>query len=107
MYVALAVCCLAVFFSWLASIRRFRYGLFVSFFILGIFSALRYDFGTDYLTYVADFEYNESITFSTIIFDLEFTKEQGWAFFMKCFSPLGYIVFFGLLSVLFVIHIIA
>lgn len=99
MYVALAVCCLAVFFSWLASIRRFRYGLFVSFFILGIFSALRYDFGTDYLTYIADFEYNESITFSTIIFDLEFTKEQGWAFFMKCFSPLGYIVFFGLLSV--------
>lgn len=68
-------------------------------FYIGYFSALRYDFGTDYLTYVADFEYNESITFSTIIFDLEFTKEQGWAFFMKCFSPLGYIVFFGLLSV--------
>ena len=101
MYVALAVCCLAVFFSWLASIKRFRYGLFVSFFILGIFSVLRYDFGTDYLTYVADFEYNESITFSTIVFDFEFTKEQGWAFFMKCFSFLVYYLF------LFVIHIIA
>jgi hypothetical protein len=46
----------AVFFAWLKSIDKNNFGLIISFILIFIFLALRFDFGNDYLAYYEHFD---------------------------------------------------
>jgi len=89
----------AIFFAWLESIGRNKHGLKYAMFIVFLFFALRYNFGNDYMAYLASFqEIKESGSDY-----LDFVKpkyEIGWVFLNHFFAPLGFFVMLGFLAVI-------
>lgn len=82
--------------AYLAKYKQFGIGLKVSFFLIFLFLALRYNFGRDYPAYLTDFIKINS--YSNIdFFDKSLYYEPGWIFLCWIFEPLG---FFGLIFVL-------
>ncbi len=85
---------LAVFFAWLESNRSTKYGLKISMFIIFLFLALRYDFGSDYFAY---FNYFISINqFISPSIELIKGNEFGWFYLNRLFGGLGDIGFFAM-----------
>ena len=87
---------LSVFFAFLAQKKKLRFGLKVSFLLIFTFLALRYNYGSDYMTYYKDFFVINSYP-SINFFDKSFHYEAGWLFLCRVFSPFG---FFSLVIVL-------
>jgi hypothetical protein len=85
-----------VFFAYLARYKGYEFCLKVSFFLIFLFLALRYNYGNDYKQYLQDFliiNNYESIDYS----DISLYYEQGWLFLYRLFQSFG---FFSLVAVL-------
>jgi len=80
-----------VLFSWLKSSGKSRNGLRISFLLIFIFLALRYQYGNDYVSYLNLFE---SINFgSKIDFYIGqggYELESGWILLNYIFKPFGF-----------------
>jgi transmembrane protein EpsG len=87
----------AMLFAFLAKYKSFKYGLEISFFLIFLFLALRYNFGNDYPSYLNSFlEINR---FSTL--DLTHNLgdfEPGWKVLCRVFKPLGFFVMTAFLT---------
>ena len=80
---------IACLFAYFAQFERKATSLKISFFLIFLFLALRYEFGNDYRNYIDGFI---EITTQTKIF---FTGEQwepGWNFLHLIFKPFGFFV---------------
>lgn len=87
---------LAVWFAYLARFKELRFGLIISFSLIFIFLALRYNFGNDYQGYLQS--YINVNRYSEInYFENEFGFEPGWLFLYRISKPIG---FFGLTALL-------
>lgn len=87
---------IVVLFAYLARYRRTKFGLKVSFFIIFLFLALRYDYGNDYSGYLRHFlTINQYAWIDYFGKSLHF--EPGWTFLCRLFEPLG---FFAMMAVL-------
>lgn len=86
----------AVLAAYLARYSEFKFGLKISFFLIFIFLAIRYDFGNDYMSYYKGFISLNSYS-SVNYFDPSIPFEAGWIFLCRLFQPLG---FFSLVIVL-------
>ena len=87
-------------FAWQESRGALRNGLKIGFVIITLVSALRYDYGADYLGYIED--YNEALSYSIADY-LRFNediREPGWFMLMKLFEPFGVYVFFAFLAII-------
>jgi len=87
---------MATFFAWLEDTGKYKHGLKISFGLIFLFLALRYDYGNDYPVYLAAFgEINsyENINFSGNFRDMEI----GWVFLCWLCKPIG---FFGMTAIL-------
>jgi len=87
---------LAVFFAFISRYKDFRHGLKISFILIFIFLALRYNFGNDYQAYHNNFliiNNYDSINY----FNKSFQLEPGWLFLCRLFKPIG---FFGMVMIL-------
>ena len=85
-----------VLLAYLAQYKNQAYLLKVSFFLIFLFLALRYNFGNAYKIYLEDFLVINSyqlIDYS----DESLYYERGWLFLYRLFQPLG---FFALIAVL-------
>lgn len=87
----------AVLFAFLAKYKNFRYGLEISFFLIFLFLALRYNFGNDYSSYLKGFiDINR---YSPVdYFDKYYRVEPGWIFLCRIFKPLGFFVMIAVLA---------
>jgi hypothetical protein len=90
---------LAVFFAFLARYRNMRYGLTLSFLLIFLFLALRYQFGNDYNSYLGIFEEINSYA-SFNLFDKTIHVEPGWIVLCKLFKPLGFFAMVAVLALL-------
>ena len=96
MFEVIVVNVLAVFFAFISRYKDFRHGLKISFILIFIFLALRYNFGNDYKAYHNNFliiNNYDSINY----FDKSFQLEPGWLFLCRLFKPIG---FFGMVMIL-------
>lgn len=80
---------LVVFFAYLDSYKDFKYGLKISFTLIFIFLALRYNFGNDYKSYYNGYIKVNSYT-SINYFNNLFRFEPGWLFLCRVFKSLGF-----------------
>lgn len=89
-----------VIFAYLSRYRQIRYGLEISFFLIFLFLALRYNFGNDYMGYLRGFiEINR---YSPVdFFDKTLHFEPGWIFLCRIFKPLGFFTMVAVLSFLY------
>ncbi len=86
----------ATFFAYMARYKRYRQGLKISFTLIFIFLALRYNFGNDYKGYFnAFYEINKYNQIN--YFDKFYNVELGWIFLNHLFKPFG---FFAMIAVL-------
>lgn len=96
MIVTVTVGIMAVFFAWLAKYKNGQFGLWISFGLIFVFLALRYDFGNDYEAYLNGFlEINSYSSFS--IFDRIANYDTGWVLLCLLFEHIG---FFGMTAAL-------
>lgn len=89
---------IAVFFAFLESKKIYRHGLKISFLIIFLFSALRYEYGNDYIAYRDFFEYVNGFAFFDYSEDLH--HEIGWSFFNRIFYPFGFFTLVAFLSLI-------
>lgn len=78
-----------VFFAYLARYKNCEFFLKISFFLIFLFLALRYDYGNDYKAYLElflDVNRYESIDY----FDESVRTDPGWLFICRLFKPLGF-----------------
>ena len=95
-----------VFFAYLARYKGYEFFLKISFFLIFLFLALRYNYGNDYPQYFYTFldvkrhlgtDYSGEYLGKTMYFSFE----SGWLFLYKLFQPLGFPWgFFALVAVL-------
>lgn len=95
---ALFFCSIAVFFAWLESSGRNKYGLKISWISIFIFSALRYDFGNDYWSYPEFFKMVKSTSISSLDLGLIKGNEFGWLYLNYLFSNVGFFVMIAFLA---------
>lgn len=96
MIVVLILGVLAMFFAWLEGIGQYKHGLKISFGLIFIFLALRYNYGSDYPSYLIFF--NELKINSIIDIYIEKWKiEPGWILLNWICKPIG---FFGMTAIL-------
>lgn len=92
---------ISIFFAYLAQYKEFDWGLKISFLLIFIFLALRYNFGRDYMGYYEIFVSVQSYSFSEL-FDssINIHGEIGWLILCKLFKPLGFFSLIAFLSLL-------
>ena len=87
---------IVVFFAYQARHKRTEFFLKVSFGLIFLFLALRYDYGNDYSAYLKGFlEVNRVETID--YFDKYLHFDPGWIFLCRIFWPFG---FFAMMAVL-------
>ena len=72
MYFVLICCSLAILFAWQESRGALRNGLKIGFVIITLVSALRYDYGADYLGYIDD-----SYLFNVVDYRVDYKLVSG------------------------------
>ena len=88
-----------VLFAYLAKYKNTKWGLKVSFSLIFIFLALRYNFGNDYKSYLKAFiDINKYIQFD--VFDKSNEFEVGWTILYRIFRPLGFFVMIAVLALI-------
>jgi hypothetical protein len=80
----------ALAFSILASLYRSKFSLLLGFFVVFVFLALRYDYGTDLPTYRLLFETLRNNTLAEIIAQRDGQFEIGYKLLNKLFAPFGF-----------------
>lgn len=100
MIVTVILCVLAVFFAYLAKFKNMQYSLLVSFTLIFLFLAFRFNFGNDYKAYLEGFiEINKYRSIDFFNSGLHF--EPGWILLCRLFEPLGFfslIIFLSLIN---------
>ncbi|MBO7226092.1 MAG: EpsG family protein [Bacteroidales bacterium] len=99
MYFVFICCLVAILFAWFESKGLLNNGLKIGFIVITLVSALRYDYGCDYLGYIEDFKDASSYSIIDILTFNEDIREPGWYLLMKIFEPFGVYVFFAFLAV--------
>ena len=89
MYEVIELNVLAVFFAYITRYKDFRHGLKISFLLIFIFLALRYNFGNDYKNYYQGFININSYS-SINYFNNSYHFEAGWLFLCRLFKPFGF-----------------
>jgi len=102
MLVVLFVNIFAIFFAFLESNKIIKNGLVISFLIIFIFLALRYDYGNDYGMYITGFDIINSSQYLDI-FSESIHFEPGWVVLCMLFKPVGFFVMVAVLSFLYCI----
>lgn len=100
MYFVLSCCIISIFLAWRESKGHLKNGLKIGFIIITLVSALRYDYGADYLGYINDFKEASYYTISDYLSFNENIREPGWFLLMKLFEPVGPYVFFAFLAII-------
>jgi transmembrane protein EpsG len=99
MIVYLGLVILSVFFTWLQQAGAFKYGLKLTFFLLFIFLALRYDYWNDYMGFFDGYLSLKSLQDEDFYFK---GYEFGWLylnyFFKYLFGDLGFHVMVAFMS---------
>lgn len=89
----------SVLFAYLAKYKDTQWGLKVSFSLIFLFLALRYNFGNDYEGYLDNFiQIDQNDQLYNSIYSLQF--ELGWMFLNWLFRPLGFFVMTAVLALL-------
>jgi len=99
MVVVILISTASVFFAWLESSGRYKHGLKIALFLIFLFLALRFNFGNDYMAYLASFH---EIKDSGSDFS-DFVKpkyEFGWVYLNHLFAPFGFFIMTGFLACL-------
>ncbi len=87
-----------VFLAFFARFKNWEFLLKISFGLLFVFLALRYDYGNDYQAYLKDFMRLSFSDFTSYSKTTHF--EPGWTFLCYLFRPLGAKGFFAMTAVL-------
>jgi hypothetical protein len=109
MVVVIALGLLSMFFAWLESSGEYKHGLKISFILIFLFLALRYNFGNDYMEYLKGFIKIERYSASDF-FNKNNYYEPGWIFlcwlFNKSFGFFAMVAVLALLNCLVYYHFI-
>jgi hypothetical protein len=94
MWITISLSLLVIIISYCARYKRAEFALPLSFLIIFIFTAIRFNYGTDYPGYYKMF--NSITTFSKIFstYSKAFQVEKGWLILCYIFKPIG---FFGMI----------
>lgn len=98
MYIVIFTNILTILFAYLESKKIIKNGLLISFFILFVFLALRYDFGNDYISYLKMFK-EISNGFIKIDFEDSNAIEVGWVYLCQLFKPFGFFLMIASLAI--------
>ena len=98
MITSIIISLIAFFFACIGSRNKNFKGLEIAFAIITIFSCLRYNFGTDYMSYMEDFDSINKYSVDYILFDSSF-KDKGWDIIQYYVYPIGWFLFVGLISI--------
>lgn len=98
MLVLIIVGILSVFFAYLAQFNKFKFGLKLSFLLIFLFLALRYDFGNDYDAYLEKFQFLEKYGLEAFLNNDE--SEKGWVYLNILFLPFGFFVLVAFLALI-------
>ena len=98
MIIAIFVSFVALLFAFFGSKNKNFKGLEIAFLILTLFSCMRYNYGTDYKSYMNEFyEINRySINY---ILDNKAFKDKGWFVIQSFMYPIGWFPFVALISI--------
>lgn len=77
--------------------KQFKYGLEVAWIIICGFLAIRYDFGNDYMGYLAGFE--DVNSYPTFKIDTDDHYEPGWQLLCHLFAPFGFYAMVAVLTI--------
>ena len=91
---------IVILISYFARFKKSKYTLEISFLIIFIFTAFRYNFGTDYSTYHDLFLIYKSYSLSEIL-DNSLDIEIGWILINYLFAPFGFFALIFTLSAFF------
>jgi hypothetical protein len=90
---------IVMFLSWLEGVGSIKNGLKISFSLIFLFSALRYNYGNDYVSYHEFFK--DLNSYSTLTFvDVGLNFEPGWILLNWFIEPLGFFSIVIILSFL-------
>ena len=107
MYIFLFIGFIVLLLSFLNKYKNAEYGLLFSFVLIFIFSAIRYNFGNDYQSYLEIFnEINSNINLSILGYS---RYEFGWVILNIIFNKIsfeGLIIFISLINCLFYFYLI-
>ena len=95
MIVVIILVGLSTFFAWLEGIGQYKHGLIISFILIFLFLALRYNYGSDYGTYFYFFKEVATNNIYSVYRDSRL--EVGWIILNFIFKPIG---FFGMIAAL-------
>lgn len=88
---------ISMFLSWLEGEKYIKNGLKFSFFLIFLFSALRFNYGNDYTSYVEIF--NEVNSYASLtLTDTNLQIEPGWVVLNWFIEPLGFFTLVFVLS---------
>ena len=87
----------SIFFAYISQYKKYEWGLKVSFILIFLFLALRYDFGRDYMGYYRIFESAKSYSFIQL-FDGTLYGEIGWLILCWMFKQFGFYVMVAFLA---------
>jgi len=90
----------AMLFAWLEGNTQFKHGLKISFGLIFLFLALRYNYGSDYKSYLELFR-NINRYPGISIFDSFWNAESGWILLNRICKPIG---FFGMTAMLAILN---
>jgi hypothetical protein len=106
MVAVLIVGLLAMFFAWAEGTGSYKHGLKLSFGLIFLLLALRFNFGNDYMAYFRCFiDVNR---YSKVdFFDKSFNVEPGWIFLCRIFKPFGFFAMIAFVALLnsFIIYL--
>ena len=91
---------IAVLYSYLSRYKRSELWLKITFFIIFLLIALRYNYGNDYPAYMKGF-YKINDLSQIDYFDQSWHFEPGWIFLCRLFEPFGFSALVAFVSLLF------
>lgn len=104
MIVTIVLGVFAVIFAFLAKYKNIKYGLEISFSLIFLFLAFRYNFGNDYKSYYTDFiEITRTQKIDFYYGTYQRTIEPGWIILCRLFKPLGFYSLIAFISLIFCI----
>lgn len=99
MYIVILISLISFFFAILSSKGKMKGGLKYCFILLTILCAIHYDYGSDYMVYVAMFDDSKmlSLSWESIA---DYFRDPGWITLCVLFRPLGFFALVIALNIL-------
>ena len=99
MYFIFFASIIAIFLTYCESKGKIKSGLKYAITLMTFISSFRYGYGSDYFSYILDFQEACSYSIEDYLTFNDTIREPGWWLLMKLFQPLGCYVFFSFLAV--------